>query len=73
MTIKFARIFLSLPIAIDKAIEAEEVEEARCEAARPPTPEDAQVSRQKGQLLGRKMTGLLQLLVLALEKSENIL
>jgi hypothetical protein len=73
LTIKFARIFLSLPIAIDKAIEAQEAEEARREAARPLTPEDAQVSRQRGQLLGSKMTGLLQLLVLALEKSENIL
>jgi hypothetical protein len=73
LTIKFARIFLSLPITIDKAIEAQEAEEARREAAHPLTPEHAQVSRQKGQLLGSKMTEFLKLLVHALEKSESVL
>jgi hypothetical protein len=79
LTLKFTRVALSLPNAIDRAIEAEEAEKQRRRAAHAAAglengtaAANAQVGK-RSSLLGPKIGGVVNFLVVALEKSESVL
>lgn len=76
LTLKFTRVALSLPIAIDRAIEAEDTERQRRRAAHAAAgledPANAQVGR-RSSILGPRIGGVVNFLVTALEKSESVL
>ncbi|KAG8823135.1 hypothetical protein FRC19_004572 [Serendipita sp. 401] len=77
LTLRFTRVTLSLPMAIDRAIEAEEAEKQRRRAAHAAQTgigagTNAQVSKPSS-ILGPKIGGVVSFLVNALEKSENVL
>ncbi|KAG8807259.1 hypothetical protein FRC17_004549, partial [Serendipita sp. 399] len=77
LTLRFTRVALSLPMAIDRAIEAEEAEKQRRRAAHAAQTgieagSNAQVGK-RSSILGPKIGGVVSFLVTALEKSESIL
>lgn len=79
LTIKFTRVALSLPMAIDRAIEAEDAERQRRRAAHAaagledgPTSANGQLGK-RSSILGPKIGGVVNFLVVALEKSESVL
>ena len=80
LTLRFTRVALSLPMAIDRAIEAEEAEREKRRAAHAAaagvedgiTTANAQV-KKRSSILGPKVGGVVNFLVLALEKSESVI
>jgi hypothetical protein len=79
LTLKFTRVALSLPMAIDHAIEAEDAERQRRRAAHAEagiedgaTATNGQVGK-RSSILGPKIGGVINFLVIALEKSEGVL
>lgn len=79
LTLKFTRVALSLPMAIDRAIEADETEKQRRRAAHAAAGlEDGSASSsgqvgKRSSILGPKIGGVLSFVVVALEKSESVL
>ena len=79
LTIRFTRVALSLPNAIDRAIEAEDAEREKRRAAHAAAgledgcaATNAQV-KKRSSILGPKIGSVVNLLVVALEKSESVL
>jgi hypothetical protein len=79
LSLKFTRVALSLPMAIDRAIEAEDAERQRRRAAHAAADLEDGTTTINGQvgkrssILGPKIGGVVNFLVIALEKSESVL